>query len=115
MVLERLNGSFGGGEAFRAARRSSRSLKSKLAITERTRICTYGHNHKESEGGEQTAINVMKGEAIVLLRGGREGGECYSDEEVEEDENVANDNVDNHCRNQSDYGHACADDNGGLE
>lgn len=37
--------------------------------------------------------------------------EYYSDEEVEEDENVANDNVDNHYRNQSDQSHACADEN----
>lgn len=40
--------------AFHTATHSSRIIKSKLAITEKTRICTYGHNHKESEGGKQT-------------------------------------------------------------
>lgn len=40
--------------------------------------------------------------------------ENYSDEEVVVDENVANDNVDNHHRNQSDYSTASADENDGF-
>lgn len=56
---------------------------------------------------------MIEEEATVLLRG--EEDEYYSDEEVEEAENVANDNVDNHYRNQSDYGHACADENDSLQ
>lgn len=41
--------------------------------------------------------------------------EYYSDEEVELEESAANDNVDNHRRNQSDYSHAPADENDSLE
>lgn len=41
--------------------------------------------------------------------------EYYSDEEVEPEESAANDNVDNHRRNQSDYSRAGADENDSLE
>lgn len=71
--------------AFHTATHSPRSFQSKRAITGQTRICTCGHNHKESESGKQTAINMMKEE---------EEEENYGDEEVEKDYNVANDNVD---------------------
>lgn len=83
-------------------------LKFKLAITEKTWICTYGHNHKEKWRGKTNSDKCdERGDNSITVE--EEKGN-YSDEEVEEDENFANDNVDNHYRDQSDCSTACADE-----